>query len=123
MTSPTLATHTLIAVDLPGYGGSDSLDNYGPGEVLEALAAFIIEMRAKYLGEGRKVVVVTHDWGTIVSSRLAGEAKGLADRWVLTSGIVVSSHSSRPRATERVTPIYTKLLCSHNTFAPTLLPV
>ena len=43
--------------------------------------------------EGGKLVMVCHDWGSIVGSRLASEAKELADRWILTSGVIVSVHS------------------------------
>lgn len=83
-------SHTLIAVDLPGYGGSDSLPNYGPYEVLEAMSEFIIGMRRQFLQEDRKCVVVSHDWGALICARLASEACELADHWIVTSGIIVS---------------------------------
>lgn len=83
-------TNTLIAIDLPGYGGSDSLPNYGPNEILEAMAETIIGLRKQFLHDGRKSVVVSHDWGALICARLASEASELADRWVITSGIIVS---------------------------------
>lgn len=89
LTSPNLQSHVLIAVDLPGYGGSDSLQKYDAENVLEALTAFILAMREQYLGDQGKLVVVAHDWGAILSTRLASEAKGLADRWVIVSGVIV----------------------------------
>ncbi|KAF2628049.1 alpha/beta-hydrolase [Macroventuria anomochaeta] len=81
-------SHTLVAVDLPGYGGSDSLPNYGPYEMLEAMTEFIIGVRKQFLQEDRKCVVVSHDWGALVCARLASEAGELADRWIITSGII-----------------------------------
>ncbi|KAH8722485.1 Alpha/Beta hydrolase protein [Phaeosphaeriaceae sp. PMI808] len=81
-------SHILIAVDLPGYGGSDSLPGYGPNDVLETLSEFILEMRGFYLNLDRKLVVVTHDWGALVGARLASEASDLADHWIITSGII-----------------------------------
>ncbi|KAF1925575.1 alpha/beta-hydrolase [Didymella exigua CBS 183.55] len=81
-------SHTLVAVDLPGYGGSDSLPNYGPYELLEAMAEFIIGVRKQFLQPDSKCVVVSHDWGALVSARLASEAPELADRFIITSGII-----------------------------------
>ncbi|KAL5116867.1 hypothetical protein ACEQ8H_005219 [Pleosporales sp. CAS-2024a] len=87
--SPALhGNHILIAVDLPGYGGSDSLPNYGAYEVLETMAEFILDMRKQYLQTGGKVVIATHDWGALVGARLASEAAHLADHWVISSGMI-----------------------------------
>jgi hypothetical protein len=88
--SPELQrSHVLIAVDLPGYGGSDSLPTYGPCEMLETMTEFILDIRKQHLHAHRKVVVVTHDWGALIGARLASEASQLADRWIITSGIIV----------------------------------
>lgn len=86
--------HTLVAVDLPGYGGSDGLPMYGPCELLEAMAEFVVGVRGRFLRDGRRCVVVSHDWGALVCARLAAEAGELADHWVVTSGIIVSFVSS-----------------------------
>ncbi|EAT80810.1 hypothetical protein HBH56_162070 [Parastagonospora nodorum] len=87
--SPELRhNHILIAVDLPGYGGSDGLPHYGPYDMLEPLAEFILDMRMQYLKADRKVVVTTHDWGALVGARLASEAAQLADHWIIMSGII-----------------------------------
>ncbi|PYI06363.1 alpha/beta fold family hydrolase [Aspergillus sclerotiicarbonarius CBS 121057] len=83
---------TLIAVDMPGYGGSDSLDNYSATNVLESLTEFVIAIRAKYGVDTeagprqKKLTIVGHDWGCVVSMRLAAEAPQLADRFILTNG-------------------------------------
>ncbi|PWY63720.1 alpha/beta fold family hydrolase [Aspergillus sclerotioniger CBS 115572] len=39
---------TLVAVDMPGYGGSDSFEEYSATNVLESLTEFVIAIRAKY---------------------------------------------------------------------------
>jgi pimeloyl-ACP methyl ester carboxylesterase len=78
----------LIAVDLPGYGGSDSLLAYGPDEVLGTLTEFVIGVREQFLQEGNKAVIITHDWGAVIGARLAAEAHVLADHWIITGGIV-----------------------------------
>ncbi|KAI9762908.1 MAG: hypothetical protein M1835_007959 [Candelina submexicana] len=78
----------LIAVDLPGFGGSDNLSKYGSTEVLGAVTEFLIGMRNSYVGEqgcDGKVLVVGHDWGCTVLYRLAAEAPQLADRFILSN--------------------------------------
>lgn len=81
--------HILIAVDLPGYGGSDGLPSYGAYDMLETMTEFILDMRKQYLQADRKVVIATHDWGALIGARLASEAAQLADRWIITSGMLV----------------------------------
>jgi len=87
--SELLRNYTLIAVDLPGYGGSDSLPTYGPYDMLEALTEFFIGMRKLYLHQDKQLVAVTHDWGAVIGARLASEAKEVADHWIITSGLIV----------------------------------
>lgn len=65
------------------------MSNYGPYEVLEAMTEFIIGVRKQFLHPDRKCVVVSHDWGALVCARLASEAPELADRFIITSGIIV----------------------------------
>lgn len=87
---------TVIALDLPGYGGSDSLAQYTASNVLEKLTEFIVAIRSKYGIDNdtengpRRVVVVGHDWGCVVAMRLAAEAPQLADRFILSNGPLVS---------------------------------
>ncbi|OJD17012.1 hypothetical protein AJ78_02856 [Emergomyces pasteurianus Ep9510] len=92
----------IVAVDLPGYGGSDSLPKYGATEVMEHLAEFVIALRQKYAidtdgdhedvgpaskePQSGKVIYVGHDWGAVLGFRLAAEAPQLADRFILTNG-------------------------------------
>ncbi|PGH17341.1 hypothetical protein AJ79_01225 [Helicocarpus griseus UAMH5409] len=84
----------MVALDLPGYGGSDSLQKYGATEVMEHITEFIIAMRQKSgIGNGgtdakqaARVIIVGHDWGAVIGFRLASEAPQLADRFILTNG-------------------------------------
>jgi pimeloyl-ACP methyl ester carboxylesterase len=90
-------TATMVAVDLPGFGGSDDLDVYDADHVLEALSEFIIKMRDKYASVGEAgqapVVIVGHDWGALVGFRLASEAPVIADRFILSNSFHVSRHT------------------------------
>lgn len=85
-----MQNHIVVAVDLPGYGGSDGVPSYGAFDVLETMSEFIIGMRQQFLQDDKKVVVVTHDWGALIGCRLVAEAKALADHWIITSAIIVS---------------------------------
>jgi pimeloyl-ACP methyl ester carboxylesterase len=81
---------TLLAVDLPGYGGSDGLAKYDATPVLETMTEFILKMREQYAapdasGKIGPVVIVSHDWGSIVAFRLASEAPNLADRFIISN--------------------------------------
>lgn len=90
-----LRAATWICVDLPGYGGSDSLDKYDC-TVLDALTQFILAMRETFLstdedGDPQKsVYVVGHDWGAVLAFRLAVDAPALANRFIITNGPHVS---------------------------------
>lgn len=100
----------VVCVDLPGYGGSDSFDHYGPDEVLEALTEFVVAMRERYLESGDadpaahnawaegNTYIVGHDWGCVLAFRLAAEAPALADRFIVTNGPHVSLISTGTRA-------------------------
>ncbi|KAL4810716.1 hypothetical protein BDV18DRAFT_149902 [Aspergillus unguis] len=87
---------TLVALDLPGYGGSESLNSYTADAVLESLTEFIISMRNKYgidnddATHQQRTIIVGHDWGCLVSMRLAADAPQLADRFILTNGPLMS---------------------------------
>lgn len=91
---------TIVVVDLPGYGGSESLDEYTATNVLENLANFVVGVRAMYgvdseesngnvAAGSRRTVIVGHDWGCTLAMRLAAEAPQLADRFVLSNGPLV----------------------------------
>ncbi|KKK14704.1 hypothetical protein P175DRAFT_0516243 [Aspergillus ochraceoroseus IBT 24754] len=86
---------TVVAVDLPGYGGSEGLSRYSATQVLENLTEFIIAVRAKYGIDGtngtrqQRTIIVGHDWGCLISMRLAADAPQLADRFILTNGPLI----------------------------------
>jgi pimeloyl-ACP methyl ester carboxylesterase len=85
----------IVALDLPGYGGSDSLPSYGPDQVLNAVVNAIVELKHRYLDldadEAARCILVGHDWGGVVGYRLAAESKGLIDEFVAVNSIYVSS--------------------------------
>ncbi|KAL4911241.1 hypothetical protein BDW74DRAFT_164799 [Aspergillus multicolor] len=83
---------TLVAVDLPGHGGTESLDEYTATAVLESLTEFIIAMRLNYgidsatATQQQRTIIVGHDWGCVLAMRLAAEAPQLANRFIMTNG-------------------------------------
>lgn len=85
---------TYVCVDLPGYGGSDSLGVHDTA-VLEALTEFVVAMRDTFLttdGNGsasKNTYIVAHDWGGVLSFRLAAEAPTLADRFIIMNAPLV----------------------------------
>jgi len=58
----------LVALDLPGCGGSDSHSRYGPDEILNAVAEAIVQLKDRYLSttskstSPQKSILVSHDW-------------------------------------------------------------
>ncbi|KAF1958358.1 alpha/beta-hydrolase [Byssothecium circinans] len=88
LSSASVKDHVLIAVDLPGYGGSDGLQKYGAEEILETIAECVLAMRIRFLKDQAKMVVVGHDWGGLIVARLASEANQLADRFVIASACI-----------------------------------
>lgn len=94
----------LVAVDLPGYGGSDLLPRYSTTEVHEKLTELIIALRELYgidnsqsssTAESQaRVIIAGHDWGCGIAMRLAAEAPQLADRFILSNGPLVYHSSS-----------------------------
>jgi len=91
---------SIVAIDLPGYGGTDSLDRYTATNVLEKLTELIVTLRTQYgvdtgsESNKKKTVIVAHDWGCVLSMRLAAEAPSLAHRFILSNGPSVCIHFS-----------------------------
>lgn len=96
MSTALRESSSLVAVDLPGFGGSDRLQKYTATNVLEKLTEFVVMLREDYEidddtdGKTRgRVIIVAHDWGCVLAMRLAAEAPQLADRFILTNGPLV----------------------------------
>ncbi|KAK5167150.1 uncharacterized protein LTR77_007880 [Saxophila tyrrhenica] len=94
MLRSSLSEHaTLVALDLPGYGGSDGLPNYGPDCMLSAIEVAIKELKQQYGVNGApksnesRCIVVGHDWGGAIASRVAAETEGLIDHLVLINSV------------------------------------
>ncbi|KAJ5582001.1 hypothetical protein N7535_000621 [Penicillium sp. DV-2018c] len=83
---------SIVAIDLPGYGGTESLEKYNATNVLEKLTELIITLRRQYGVDSddesnkKRTVIVAHDWGCVLSMRLAAEAPSLAHRFILSNG-------------------------------------
>ncbi|EPS27815.1 hypothetical protein POX_e06796 [Penicillium oxalicum] len=86
------AAANLVAIDMPGYGGTQGLDKYSATNLLEKLAELVIALRSQYgVDDGtqankKRVTIVAHDWGCVLAMRLAAEAPSLAHRFILTNG-------------------------------------
>jgi pimeloyl-ACP methyl ester carboxylesterase len=58
----------LVALDLPGCGGSDSHSLYCPDEILNAVAEAVVQLKRRYskdssrTGSAQRSVLVSHDW-------------------------------------------------------------
>ncbi|KAJ6102176.1 hypothetical protein N7486_004603 [Penicillium sp. IBT 16267x] len=82
----------LVAIDMPGYGGTQGVKKYNGTNVLENMAQLIINLRIQYGVDSapetskKRTIIVAHDWGCIVAMRLASEAPSLADRFLLSNG-------------------------------------
>ncbi|KAK1093980.1 hypothetical protein LTR48_001243 [Friedmanniomyces endolithicus] len=68
----------LVAIDLPGCGGSDDLRQYGPDEMLNAVGEAVAQLKARYLTGGDRRS--SCDW----LQRIRLYREGLAsDKWNL----------------------------------------
>jgi pimeloyl-ACP methyl ester carboxylesterase len=102
ISSPSLQeSANLVAIDLPGYGGSEGLEKYTATAVLEKMTELIVTLRLQYgvdddsTTSKNKTIVVAHDWGCVISMRLAAEAPSLADRFILSNGPLVRDSNLR----------------------------
>ncbi|KAF3089795.1 hypothetical protein TWF102_009509 [Orbilia oligospora] len=75
----------LIALDLPGHGGSDGFPRASATAILTSVANFIIAQKEKKTSE--TCILVSHDWGSIVCCRLAPEIGFLFTRCIVLNGL------------------------------------
>ncbi|KAK6331131.1 hypothetical protein TWF696_003201 [Orbilia brochopaga] len=86
LSSPSIQQKAhLIAVDLPGYGGSDAHAKASATAVLTSLASFIIAQKEQKTSE--RCILVTHDWGSVVGFRLAAEVGFLFERCIIMNAV------------------------------------
>lgn len=91
--SPFARAAQLVALDLPGCGGSDSLVSYGPDQVLNTVAEAIVQLKRRYShpsSSKRQCILVGHDWGAVIGFRIVAETEGLVDRLVTLNSLWVS---------------------------------
>ena len=88
----------MVSLDLPGFGGSDSLLQYCPDNVLSPVHEAIMTLKRTY-GVGAtnasnqqvgQCIVVGHDWGGVIAARIAAGTEGLIDHVVLVNSLFVS---------------------------------
>lgn len=84
----------LVALDLPGCGGSDSIEQYGPDQVLNVLSEAIVLLKERHLdlqahprSEKMRCILVGHDWGGIIGFRLAAETSDLLDHLIVINSL------------------------------------
>jgi pimeloyl-ACP methyl ester carboxylesterase len=87
----------LVSLDLPGFGGSDGLPSYGPDQVLTTIYLAIQALRHRHGLEKTssdtstgQCIVVGHDWGGVIASRIAAQTEGLIDHLVMVNSTFVS---------------------------------
>ena len=104
LSGPLAKSATIVSLDLPGYGGSDGLSRYSATEVLNAVSEAIIELKKRYtssstdnnVAKSARCVLVGHDWGGLITYRVAAEAPGLVDRVVVLNSAYVGGFQFVP---------------------------
>jgi len=80
-------SYRVIAIDMKGYGETDkpeSVSAYSSQKLVEDLGDLIVELQKKSTAPNKKVILVGHDWGGIISWWLAiCYGKSLFDRLVI----------------------------------------
>ncbi|KAK6333610.1 hypothetical protein TWF730_003796 [Orbilia blumenaviensis] len=86
LSAPTIQQKAhLIAIDLPGYGGSGAFPRASATAILSSIATFIVAQKEKKKSES--CILVTHDWGSIIGFRLASEAGFLFTRCIILNAL------------------------------------
>ena len=83
------ATHTVVAVELPGYGQTPRVEpswaaattDYGPASVLPTLRAFVAHLLETHSQE--QIVLVGHDWGGMLAWAFASQYPRIVKRLVI----------------------------------------
>ncbi|KAM3417845.1 hypothetical protein BST61_g6066 [Cercospora zeina] len=132
--SSSLTAHAkLVALDLPGCGGSDSLDRYGPDQVLNAIAEAITLLKKRYqprdqASSGKQTspqcILVAHDWGGIITFRLAAQTTALFDHFIAINAMYPASAEANiysRLAQTKVLLQQAKLLSAMRTLGPVVL--
>ncbi|KAI7233454.1 hypothetical protein KC330_g5366 [Hortaea werneckii] len=82
----------LVALGLPGYGGSDTPKNFGAESMLNAIIEAVVELKKRHLdseiqpGNGH-CILLGHDWGGAIAFRIAAETERLVDRVVVLNSM------------------------------------
>ncbi|KAI7473578.1 hypothetical protein KC351_g11041 [Hortaea werneckii] len=82
----------LVALGLPGHGGSDIPKNFGAESMLNAIIEAIVELKKRHLDSGNQpgngqCILLGHDWGGAIAFRIAAETERLVDRVVVLNSM------------------------------------
>ncbi|KAI7199657.1 hypothetical protein D0869_10377 [Hortaea werneckii] len=82
----------LVAVGLPGYGGSDTPKNFGAESMLNAIIEAVGELKKRHLDSeiqpgNEQCILLGHDWGGAIAFRIAAETERLVDRVVVLNSM------------------------------------
>ncbi|KAI7505013.1 hypothetical protein KC347_g8122 [Hortaea werneckii] len=82
----------LVALGLPGYGGSDTPKDFGAESMLNAIIEAIVELKKRHLDSGNQpghgqCILLGHDWGGAIAFRIAAETEQLVDRVVVLNSM------------------------------------
>ncbi|KAI7312102.1 hypothetical protein KC315_g12106 [Hortaea werneckii] len=82
----------LVALGLPGYGGSDTPKDFGAESMLNAIIEAIIELKKRHLDSESQTsngqcILLGHDWGGAIAFRIAAETERLVDRVVVLNSM------------------------------------
>lgn len=85
----------LVALGLPGYGGSDTPKDFGAESMLNAIIVAIAELKKRHLDpesstDNGQCILLGHDWGGAIAFRIAAETERLVDRVVVLNSMHVS---------------------------------
>ncbi|KAI6821118.1 hypothetical protein KC340_g13058 [Hortaea werneckii] len=90
----------LVALGLPGYGGSDTPMDFGAESMLNAVIEAIVELKKRHLdseiqnGNGQ-CILLGHDWGGAIAFRIAAETERLVDRVVVLNSMHLTHAKAR----------------------------
>lgn len=93
--SPLCDLANLVFLDLPGFGGSDSLPDYSPDQILTTIQIAVGLLKQRYLVEEEpghfsgSCILVGHDWGGIIASRIAAARDDFVDHLVMVNSLFV----------------------------------
>lgn len=108
-------SYRVVAVDLKGYADTDkplSLSAYTPESLVEDLAQFIVEIQKTSTASNKKVILVGHDWGGILTWFLGISYQNLLiDRLIVMNCPHPLGFSKNANFTQMISSLYMFFFC------------